>query len=319
MIPCAALAVVGLCQVPVAADPVATSLVTFTTLGTNSGPITNASRAEPANLIRLGDQTIVVDVGDGAAGQLARAGVNLGQVRTIFISHLHFDHTGGLFGLLGERYQAGYGGELTIYGPPGTKQLIDGLLLGMQPGIVVSATIRGPAPPSEGKDIKVIEIGDGANVAIGTLTVTAAANTHYSTLPPPEQGSVRPLSLSFRFDAPGRSIVYTGDTGPSENVERLCQGADLLVSEIMDPVAALAAIKASRPDLPDFVLKIVESHFRSEHLAPIEVGLLAQRCGAKALVLTHDAIADDAIPAARDKIAASYKGPITFAKDVDSF
>jgi len=181
-------------------------------------------------------------MGDGAAGQLARAGVNLGQVRTIFISHLHFDHTGGLFAFLGERYQARHGGDLSIYGP--------------------LAAIRGPAPPSEGKDIKVVEIGAGAKVAMGSLTVTAAANSHYSTLPPPPPGSAPPLSLSFRFDAPGRSILYTGDTGPSDNVERLCRGAELLVSEIMDPVAALAAIKASRPDVPDFALKMVEAHPR---------------------------------------------------------
>ena len=44
-------------------------------------------------------------------------------------------------------------------------------------------------------------------------------------------------SLSFRFDLPGRSIVYTGDTGPSAAVETLAKGADLLVSNFVERVA----------------------------------------------------------------------------------
>ncbi|MDI1363950.1 MAG: MBL fold metallo-hydrolase [bacterium] len=314
----AALAAASLCPVTAGAAPASASMV-FTTLGTNSGPIPNAQRAEPANLIRLGDEAILVDVGDGAGGQLAKAGVTLAQVRTIFISHLHFDHTGGLFAFLGERYQARYLDKLTIYGPPGTKQMVDTLEAAMLSGVEVSTTIRGPTSGSVSDDIKVVEIGDGSKVTIGALTVTAVANSHFATLPPAAPGTTPPISLSFRFDAPGRSVVYTGDTGPSENVERLCRGADLLVSEIMDPVAAMEVLKATRLDVPDRVLKVVEAHFRTEHLAPTEVGVLAQRCEAKALVLTHYAIADDAISAAQAAIAASYKGPITFAKDVDSF
>jgi len=88
---------------------------------------------------------------------------------------------------------------------------------------------------------------------------------------------------------------------------------------VMDPALALAQIKKARPTAPEFALKIVEAHFRQEHLSPHEIGLLAQHCGAKALVLTHDALVDDEIPAARKTIAAEYKGPITFAKDLQRF
>jgi hypothetical protein len=57
-------------------------------------------------------------------------------------------------------------------------------------------------------------------------------------------------SLSYRFDMTDRSIVFTGDTGPSSDVERLARGADLLISEIGEPEAAAAEVKALRPDLP---------------------------------------------------------------------
>jgi ribonuclease BN (tRNA processing enzyme) len=292
--------------------------LTFTTLGTNSGPIPNPARSEPASFVRYGDQAILVDIGDGAAEQLAKAGVTIGQVQTIIISHLHFDHTGGLFAFLSLRYQGHDVGPLTIYGPPGTKLTVDGLLAAMNPGVEVSGAMGGNADVSSA-GIKVVELASGSKVSIGQITVTATENTHFIKLKFKGSEATRPLSLSYRFDAANRSILFTGDTGPSQNVEQLCKGADLLVSEIMDPVAALDRIKQKRPDLPAAFWPVIEAHYRKEHLAPNEVGLLAEQCGARALVLTHNSIEPSRLTAAREAIAAHYKGPITFANDLQVF
>ena len=299
---------------PAVAPPTAAG-TTWTTLGTNSGPIPKATRSEPANLLRSGGQTILVDVGDGAAEQLAKAGVPIGAVQTLFISHHHFDHTGGLFALLGMRYQILTPGVLAIYGPPGTKELVDGLIAAMKP-MAKNVSVRARQSPEEA--VRVVEIGDGSKVMVGAVAVMAASNSHY-TISPGSAEAAKFVSLSFRFDAPDRSIVYTGDTGPSENVERLARGADLLVSEIMDPGAALASLKAARPDLPPSVLTQIEQHFRTEHLAPDEVGKLAERSGVKALVLTHNPIDSSGIACATKAIMTHYKGPITFAADLDKF
>lgn len=288
--------------------------LSFTTLGTNSGPIPNPQRSQPANLLRYGDQVILADIGDGAAEQLAKAGVRVGQVQAVVISHLHFDHTAGLFALMSLRYQANDGGVLTIYGPPGTKQTVDGLLTAMGPGGIVSSSIRGlDGKPSD--KVKVVEIADGSVFDIGLVKVTATSNSHFVEM----SSTGGSQALSFRFDAPGRSILYTGDTGPSPKVEALCKGADLLVSEIMDPDLALAKIAALRPDVPRAALQFVTAHFAKEHLSPKEVGLLAQRCGAKALVLTHNSLLDNELDGAKATIAGQYSGPITFAKDLDTF
>ena len=294
--------------------------LTFTTLGTNSGPVPNPARSEPASLIRYQEQTILVDVGDGAIEQLAKAGVNLGQVQTVFISHLHFDHTGGLFAFLGCRYQARFDGPLTIYGPPGTKRTIDGIIEAMQPGLEVASTIRGPAAGPPDLKITVVELREGSKVQVGQVAVTAAENSHFATFHATGGANAPvPISLSYRFDTPGRSILYTGDTGPSQNVERLGRGVDLLVSEIMDPVATLNGLKAKRPDTPEAIWRTVDEHFRKEHLSPDEVGRLAERAGAKALVLTHDPIEPSDIPPAQRAIAAHFKGKITFAQDLQTF
>ena len=298
-----------------AAESPTASHSTWTTLGTNAGPIPNPTRSQPANLLRSGDETILVDVGDGAAGQLAKAGVPIDAVQTFFISHHHFDHTGGLFALLGMRYQILTRGVLTIYGPAGTKEVVDGLIAAMKP-MARNVSVRARQSPEEA--VKVVEIGDGSKVMIGAVAVTTASNSHY-TFSPGSAEAAKFVSLSFRFDAPDRSIVYTGDTGPSENVERLARNADLLVSEIIDPGAALASIKAARPDLPPTALTLIEQHFRAEHLAPDEVGKLAQRAGVKALVLTHNPIDSPGIAHASKAIMMHYKGPITFAADLDKY
>lgn len=313
----AAIAVTLCTSAPVWAETGGERL-SFTTLGTNSGPIPNPQRSEPANLVRYGDQVMLVDAGDGAAEQIVRSGLPLGAVQTVLISHLHFDHTGGLFAFLSLRYQAQYLNPLTIYGPPGIKAMVERLQSAMEPGVAAVGTMRPKTYGGISAGVQVIELKDGAHIKVGPVGVSAVENTHYATLPAGADGG-RPVSLSYRFDTPGRSILYTGDTGPSENVEKLCHGADLLVSEIMDPVAALAKIKKTRPEAPAFALKIVEAHFRQEHLSPDQVGLLAQRCGAKALVLTHNALQDDEIPSAEREIAARYKGPISFARDLQSF
>ncbi|WP_395336367.1 MBL fold metallo-hydrolase [Novosphingobium sp. BL-8H] len=292
--------------------------VRWTTLGTNAGPIPNAQRSEPANLLRIGKHLVLVDVGDGAVEQLGKAKIPFEQVDTLFISHNHFDHVGGLFALLGRRYQVVAPNVLTIYGPPGTRAIVDGLVAAVTSAAEAGSVVRAPGRRAPADSVKVIEIADGQTVALDGGRVTAVANTHYATLSAGTSGTP-PQSLSLRFDLPGRAIVYTGDTGPSAKVEQLAVGADLLVSEIIDPDAALARIHNARPDIDAATLKLVDAHYRAEHLTPEAVGELAGRAKVKALVITHNPIDAAGLDAARGKIAAAYHGPITFASDLDSF
>jgi ribonuclease BN (tRNA processing enzyme) len=118
---------------------------------------------------------------------------------------------------------------------------------------------------------------------------------------------------------PDRSIVYTGDTGPSSDVERLARDADLVVSEIIDPDQALADVKAQRSDIPVYAESFLKKHFSDEHLTADQVGLLAQRSGAKAVVLTHNPLNDANIAIARATITAHFTGPVAFADDLDNY
>lgn len=87
---------------------------TWTTLEANSGPIPNTERHEPANLLSVGADRIMIDAGDGSTEQLAKAGMALSSLQVLVLTHLHFDHTVGLFAVITERYQMGAPGVLTI-------------------------------------------------------------------------------------------------------------------------------------------------------------------------------------------------------------
>jgi ribonuclease BN (tRNA processing enzyme) len=290
----------------------------WTTLGTMGGPIASPKRAQPANLLHNADQAILIDSGDGTADQLGKAGVDLTALQTVILSHLHIDHTAGLYGVIGRRLQEHVPGTLTIYGPPGTRQEVDGIQSSLVylSGLVLGGNSHVKDLPST--TVEVIEVTDGSTFTVGPVKVTATTNTHYG-FDPGTSEAARYQSLSYRFDMPDRSIAYTGDTGPSENVERLAHDADLLISEINDADQALAALKAQRPDIPAYAEPILRNHFEKQHLSAAEVGLLARRSGVKAVVLTHNPLNDANIATARATIASHFNGPIAFADDLDNY
>lgn len=293
----------------------------FITLGTMGGPVGSGARSQPANALVSGGRVYLVDAGDGAVQQLTRAGYQLPRVRAVFLSHLHTDHTGGLAAVLGLRNQTNVAERLTVYGPPGTRELVAGIVASMQPAARVGYGIPGQpwAPPADG--VTVIELGDGERIKVDEMTVTAVQNTHYDFAP----GSVEDRnykSYALRFDLPGRSIVYTGDTGPSAAVERLAKGADLLVSEMIDMAATMATVARNSPDMPPPAKAKLEQHLSTHHLTPQAVGELAARAGVKAVVVTHFAggTPDPARAASYlADIRARFAGPVTLANDLDLF
>jgi ribonuclease BN (tRNA processing enzyme) len=291
------------------------------TLGTMGGPVPEPGRSQPANALVLGRDVYLVDVGDGAVEQLAKAGLQAMQVKAVFLSHLHFDHTGGLAALLGLRYQTYAPGPLRIYGPPGTKALVDGLVASMRPAAAAGYGLPGAPVIDPASTVVVTEMADGATVTLGAMTVRAAKNSHYSFAPGSAEDS-RYQSLSLRFDLPGRSILYTGDTGPSPAVEKLGRGADLLVSEMIDVPATMAAIARLQPDMPAGQRDAMAEHLTRHHLTPRQVGDMAKAMGVQQVVLTHLVIARADAPAierALAEIHQSFPGPVTAAHDLERF
>jgi ribonuclease BN (tRNA processing enzyme) len=222
---------------------------------------------------------------------------------------------------MGLRYQSNVPGQLAIYGPPGTKQLVAGIVASLHPFMEAGYGLPGTKRADPAGMFTVTEIDDGSKVALGDLVVTAAQNSHYSFVPGSDEDR-RFRSLALRFDLPGRSIAYTGDTGPSKKVEQLARGADILFSEMIDLEATLANERRANPDRPQAERDELRLHLVTQHLTPDEVGKLAARAQVKRLVVTHY-VAGSTGEAEKAQYLATikkeYTGPAQVANDLERF
>ena len=222
-------------------------------LGTSASAPT-ARRAPAALLLRRGGERLLFDCGEGTQRQLLRSSVGLVDLEQIFITHLHADHYLGLPGLLKTYSLRMRTAPLTIYGPPGLRELVEALrrVFGKLTYRVELVELRaGEALAREGYELLAFPVRHGVP-ALGYALVeqprpgrfdVAAADAlgvHFG----PERGRLqRGESVVLRDGRtvgpdqlvgpprPGRTVLYTGDTTPAEAVEVLFRGADLLVHE----------------------------------------------------------------------------------------
>jgi ribonuclease BN (tRNA processing enzyme) len=155
------------------------------------------------------------------------------------------------------------------------------------------------------------------------IKVTAAENTHYH-LSPANPGYAKHKSYAYRFETADKVVVFTGDTGPSPAVERLAEGADMLVSEVLvtDDLVAVWKKGGTWEQMSRERQLGVVKHLTEEHLAPEEVGKLASRAHVKRVVLTHLILSgnDDAdMHHYIDSVKKFYSGPVEVAKDLKQF
>src|SRR6516164_4582584 len=76
--------------------PVPRAETRLITLGTAGGPFPRGKRAQSSNLLIVNGTPYLIDAGDGVARRLAKLEFNFRSLSTIFITHGHNDHIGGL-------------------------------------------------------------------------------------------------------------------------------------------------------------------------------------------------------------------------------
>ncbi|GGM53932.1 ribonuclease BN (tRNA processing enzyme) [Halarchaeum rubridurum] len=98
-----------------------------TVLGTGSA-LPDGERAQSGLLVRDGATRILVDCGSGVLERLARTETGVTGLDAVCLTHGHVDHVSDLLPLLKARWLADCADALPVVGPPGTTELVDGLL-----------------------------------------------------------------------------------------------------------------------------------------------------------------------------------------------
>ncbi len=271
-------------------------------LGTAGGPTPKALRAAPAQALVVDGVVYVIDCGNGVARQMALAGINLGALRHVFITHHHSDHNADLGNLLLLAWSGNLATPVDCWGPPPLAAMRETFLQLNAFDIQTRITDEGRAPLAD--LFRTHELSGAGVVLHGEhVTVTAARVSH-----PPITDA-----YAYRFDCPDRSIVFSGDTAPSETLVALARGADVLVHEVMY-LPALEKLIASEPNAAS-----LREHLLASHTSTEQVGRIATEARVKTLVLSHfvpggdPALTDDIW---RDAVAPHFKGEIVIARDL---
>ena len=220
-------------------------------LGT-AGSAPSARRGLPATLIRRGGDKLLFDCGEGTQRQLLKS-IGLIDLEEVFVTHFHVDHFLGLPGMIKSFSLRGREVPLTIYGPPGLKQLFEILkpVIGkntypirleelapndelQRDGYLIAAFEVRHRSPGFGyaliEDHRPGRFDEAAARELGVTPGPDFGKLQHGEPVTGDKGEVHPEQVVGEARR-GRKVVISGDTAPCDMVRAVAHRADLLVHE----------------------------------------------------------------------------------------
>jgi len=163
--------------------------------------------------VRSSAATFLIDCGTTTLIGMRRLGFQPNDIDTVFVSHLHGDHFGGLPWLLVD----------AIYVSKRTRPLVVTGPKGIEARFLTAAEALYPDITTAKRDfaLSFVEYEEQKPLQIGGVSVVPFEVKHPSGAPP----------YALRFTIDGRVLAFTGDTGWVEALCEVAQGADLFISE----------------------------------------------------------------------------------------
>jgi ribonuclease Z len=255
-----------------------------------AGSAPTPSRGLPALLVRRGGDRLLFDCGEGTQRQLLRS-VGLIDFEEVFVTHFHADHVLGLPGMLKTFALRGRDRPLTVYGPPGLRELFGVLrpLVGRLPfelslveleprqelrrdGYRIAAFETQHGVTAYGyalvEDERLGRFDEKRAIELGVRPGPDFGRLHRGHPVGGSAGEVRPEQV-VGPSRPGRKVVVAGDTAPAPMTIAAAHGADLLVHEAT------------------FGDEEVERARETAHSTARQAAELAREAEVKLLALTH--------------------------------
>ena len=287
--------------------PSATQIVL---LGTGNPPA-DPDRSGPATAIVVNGTPYLIDMGAGIVRRAKSAVVEKGvagldpvNLRVVFVTHLHSDHTVGFPDLWLTPWVLGRRFPLEVYGPAGLSAMTRHLMEAYRVDFEVRTKDRkvyGGRTVAAAHGISTHEINPGVVYRDANVTVTAFRTNH--GMP----------SFGYRFDTPDRSIVISGDTTPTQATIDACHGCDVLIHEVLT--------RDWLAKRPDFVRYAGDHHTTTSQLVD-----LATKAKPRLLILYHGSISlrpnvdkERSSPATLLREMSAYDGQIVVGRDLDVY
>jgi len=210
--------------------------------------IPELEKAQSGVLVKTPEELELFDCGAGVLGRIVQSGYDYLKIHKVFFTHHHLDHNSDFLVLLKAQQLATIDSDaapqtMRVYGPAGTERLITELLKAYDYLTV---------------EVAVTELEDGDNIRVGNGVVSVCATKH--SIP----------SIAYRVRTPTSTLVYSGDTEPTERVRSLCHGqVDVLIHECSFPDSYSSISNHTTPSkLRDLVYDLSIDRIVLTHLYP---------------------------------------------------
>jgi ribonuclease BN (tRNA processing enzyme) len=282
-------------------------------LGTGT-PLADPERLGPAVAIVVNGRAYLVDCGPGVVRRAAAAeksgikALAVDKLNIVFITHLHSDHTLGYPDLIFSPWVLDRHEALEAYGPPGLKKMTghiekawaEDVRLRLN-GLEAANTTGYRANVHE---IRVQNTGAGTRAGMSPPHVVYRDENVTVTAIPVKHGSWK-YAYGYKFETKDRKIVISGDTAPTDEIVKACDGCDVLLHEVFNP---------KRKKIVDSKQK--QEYFKAFHTSPEELGEIARRARPKLLVMYHQVMGETTEDDLVEQMKKAYEGKFVSAKDL---
>jgi ribonuclease BN (tRNA processing enzyme) len=270
-------------------------------LGTGT-PFADPTKSGPSLAIVVNNTSYIVDCGPGVVRRAAEASklgfpsLEAAQLKTLFITHLHSDHTIGLADIILTPAVLDRNAPIRIYGPVGSKKMTDDLMSAYKEDIAIriNGLEKGDAIAYQ---VYTNEIKEGQIYKDSNLTVTAFNVQHGQW----------DNAFGFVFQTKDKKIVISGDCTYSENLIKYAKDCDILVHEVYSN----AGLKKRTQRWQDY-----HSTF---HTSTYQLADIANKVKPKLLILNHQLTFGTSLQSLLDELKLKYAGPVVNGADLDVF